>query len=69
MSRVNRVLTILRRLQGGRPVSGRELARELAVDPRTIYRDVQCLRDHGIPLESVDGGGYRLDSAWWLAWK
>lgn len=69
MSRVNRVLSILRRLQGGQTVSGRELARWLAVDPRTIYRDVQCLREHDVPLESVEGGGYRLAATWWMRWK
>jgi len=69
MSRVNRVIIILRKLQGGQTVSGRELARWLEVDPRTIYRDVQCLREHGIPLESVEGGGYRLRQGWWKGWK
>jgi predicted DNA-binding transcriptional regulator YafY len=37
-----------------------DLARTLGVSERTIYRDVQALKETGLPVEGVPGQGYRL---------
>jgi predicted DNA-binding transcriptional regulator YafY len=37
-----------------------DLAQALGVSERTIYRDVQSLKEAGIPVEGVPGQGYRL---------
>lgn len=67
MCRVDRVLGILRLLASGERLNGREMARLLAVDSRTIYRDVQCLRSHGIPVQT-ENGRYLLSQRWWVGW-
>lgn len=57
-----RVLTVLELLQSHDRLSGRELARRLEVDPRTIRRYIVRLQDMGIPIEAEHGphGAYRL---------
>lgn len=57
-----RLLRLLSLLQVRRDWSGPELADRLAVDVRTVRRDVERLRSLGYPVESTPGvaGGYRL---------
>jgi predicted DNA-binding transcriptional regulator YafY len=57
-----RVLAMLELLQARRELTGRELARELGVDERTVRRYALRLADLGIPVEARRGrhGGYRL---------
>ena len=57
-----RLLAILELLQSHGRMSGRDLAERLAVDRRTIRRDVLRLEDLGIPVATERGvdGGYRL---------
>lgn len=40
-----------------------DLAADLGVSPRTIYRDMDALREAGVPLRAVPGQGYRLKEA------
>jgi predicted DNA-binding transcriptional regulator YafY len=56
-----RVLAVLELLQS-RKMSGRELARRLEVDGRTVRRYVTTLQDMGIPVEGERGryGAYSL---------
>ncbi|MDP9455324.1 MAG: transcriptional regulator [Actinobacteria bacterium] len=56
-----RVLTVLEILQS-RKISGRELARRLEVDGRTVRRYVATLQEMGIPVEGERGryGAYSL---------
>jgi predicted DNA-binding transcriptional regulator YafY len=48
--------------------TARELAAELGVSLRTLYRDVELLRDAGVPIESDRGrgGGLRIQRNWAL---
>ncbi|WP_264030268.1 helix-turn-helix transcriptional regulator [Cellulosimicrobium sp. SH8] len=59
-----RTLLLLSLLQARPDRTGPELARRLGVDPRTVRRDVERLRDLGYRVVATRGrdGGYRLDS-------
>lgn len=58
----NRVLSLLELLQNADELTGIELARQLAVDSRTLRRYITRLQDMGVPVQSVRGryGAYRL---------
>ncbi|WP_412544536.1 YafY family protein [Longispora sp. K20-0274] len=58
----SQVLAFLELLQGSPGLGGTALAARLEVDPRTIRRYADQLRDLGIPVEAARGryGGYRL---------
>lgn len=62
MTTATRVLRLLSVLQTRREWCGADLSERLEVDPRTIRRDVNRLRDLGYVIESCTGpgGGYRL---------
>ncbi|MBW0116262.1 helix-turn-helix transcriptional regulator [Pseudonocardia abyssalis] len=64
--RASRLVTLLFTLQRRRAATAAELAAELEVSERTIYRDVAALADAGVPLftESGPGGGIRLVDGW-----
>lgn len=61
MSRSARLLNLLQLLRGRRtPITAAELARELGVSERTIYRDIATLTGEGAPIEGEAGLGYVL---------
>lgn len=60
MRRADRLFQIVQRLRHDRVVTARDLATELEVSERTIYRDIQDLSLSGIPIEGEAGVGYRL---------
>jgi predicted DNA-binding transcriptional regulator YafY len=64
--RASRLVTLLFTLQRLRGATAAELARELEVSERTIYRDVAALSAAGVPLftEPGRGGGIRLVEGW-----
>jgi predicted DNA-binding transcriptional regulator YafY len=57
-----RVLTVLELLQSHVRLSGADLAERLGVDPRTVRRYINTLKDLGVPVDSEPGryGGYGL---------
>ncbi|WP_322645522.1 haloacid dehalogenase type II [Oerskovia flava] len=59
-----RTLLLLSLLQARRDWSGPALAERLGVDPRTVRRDVERLRELGYRITASRGpdGGYRLDA-------
>ena len=59
--RLFQIIQILRRVS--RPVTGAELARELEVSARTVYRDVADLIGQRVPIRGEAGLGYVLDDA------
>lgn len=58
---IRRIALIDRRLRDEPPPTATQLAIELEVSPRTIYRDIECLRlDLGAPIQyDPVRGGYR----------
>jgi predicted DNA-binding transcriptional regulator YafY len=60
--RADRLLSILMLLQARGRMTARELAGELEVSERTIYRDIDALSTAGVPLYSESGpqGGFAL---------
>jgi BirA family biotin operon repressor/biotin-[acetyl-CoA-carboxylase] ligase len=58
------VVTLARELLGalaaGRPVSGAELARHAGVTRAAIWKQIETLRQRGLPVEARIGGGYHL---------
>ncbi|RTL65487.1 MAG: WYL domain-containing transcriptional regulator [Pseudonocardiaceae bacterium] len=64
--RASRLIALLFVLQRRRSATAAELAAELEVSERTIYRDVAALVEAGVPLwtEGGHGGGIRLVEGW-----
>lgn len=60
MRRADRLFQIVQNLHHDRVVTARDLADELEVSERTIYRDIQDLSLSGIPVTGEAGVGYRL---------
>jgi predicted DNA-binding transcriptional regulator YafY len=60
--RSSRLVSILMLLQARQRMTARELAGELEVSLRTVYRDVEALAAAGIPVYAEHGrtGGYQL---------
>ncbi|MFI9364347.1 helix-turn-helix transcriptional regulator [Kitasatospora sp. NPDC053057] len=60
--RASRLVSLLLLLQNRGRMTAQQLAEELEVSARTVYRDVEALAAAGIPLygEAGHSGGYRL---------
>ncbi|HJU75642.1 MAG TPA: WYL domain-containing protein [Gemmatimonadaceae bacterium] len=68
MHRIDR-LDLLARILRDRPgIVAAELARELGVSQRSVFRDLAHLRERGYPVEADRGrgGGMRLHASWGL---
>lgn len=62
MRRADRLFDLIARLQGGDRHRAEDLARELGVSVRTIYRDMDTLRASGVPVTGTRGTGYRAET-------
>lgn len=61
MSRAERLLDLMQILRRHRhPVSGRQLAQELGISIRTLYRDIVTLQAQGARIDREPGMGYVL---------
>ena len=58
--RVTRLLRLIALLQSRTPRSVADLARELGVSRRTVFRDLNALELAGVPCHFEEGRGYRL---------
>ena len=68
MQRVDRLDLLIRFLRDRPGVTVAVLARELGVSARSVFRDLDHLRERGYPIESDRGrgGGVRLHASWGL---
>lgn len=63
MKKTERLFRIIDRVRGHqRAVTAEQLAREMNVTVRTIYRDIKTLQYQSIPIEGEAGVGYMLSS-------
>lgn len=61
MNRSNRLISLLQLLRSYRyPISAQELAQELDISIRTLYRDIELLRQQGANIQGEAGLGYLL---------
>ncbi|MBI3432042.1 MAG: YafY family transcriptional regulator [Hydrogenophilales bacterium] len=60
MRRADRLFQIVLLLGRGRVVTARQMATELEVSERTVYRDITDLMAAGTPIDGEAGVGYRL---------
>jgi predicted DNA-binding transcriptional regulator YafY len=60
MRRADRLFDIIQLMRRNRLVRAQDLARELEVSERTIYRDVRDLMASRVPIEGEAGVGYAL---------
>lgn len=61
MKRSNRLITLLQLLRAYRyPVSAQTLAEQLDISVRTVYRDLELLREQGANIQGEAGLGYVL---------
>jgi predicted DNA-binding transcriptional regulator YafY len=66
MRRADRLFQIVQFLRSRRLTTAADLAGELEVSTRTVYRDVQDLLESGVPIEGEAGVGYRLQKGFEL---
>ena len=60
MRRADRLFQIVQLLRRGRATTAAQIAGELEVSERTVYRDVQDLVCSGVPIQGEAGVGYAL---------
>lgn len=60
MRRAHRLLRLVQLLRARKVATAAELADELGVSVRTVYRAVRDLEDAGVPVQGEAGVGYRL---------
>lgn len=66
ISRIQRLEIITVRLKSDEPTTIGKIAKEVGVSIRTLNRDIQLLKNQGLPIDTDigRGGGVRLDRHW-----
>ena len=67
MRRADRLFQLVQLLRARRFATGQQLADELGVSKRTVYRDISDLASSGVPIRGEAGVGYQLDRGFELA--
>src|SRR5512134_1216729 len=67
MRRADRLFRLVQHLRARRFATGEQIAAELGISKRTVYRDVADLQGSGIPIRGEAGVGYRLERGYELA--
>jgi len=65
--RADRLFRLVQLLRARRFATGEQIADELGVSKRTVYRDVADLQGSGVPIRGEAGVGYRLERGYELA--
>lgn len=67
-SRVERIDLVARMLRDRPGITATDLAAELDVSVRSVFRDIELLRERGYPIDAARGrgGGLRLHASWGL---
>ena len=61
MSRSIRLLNLLQILREQRyPITAQQLSEQLEISVRSIYRDIESLREQGVNIEGSAGLGFQL---------
>ncbi|MEZ5825027.1 MAG: YafY family protein [Geminicoccaceae bacterium] len=66
MPRTDRLFRLMQILRRGKIVRAEDIARELEVSVRTVYRDIATLKGERLPIDGEAGIGYRLGSGFEL---
>lgn len=66
LRRADRLFELLQLLRGGRLRTGRQLAEELGVSLRTVYRDIEAVVGAGVPIDGERGVGFLLREPYFL---
>ncbi|MFQ3244231.1 MAG: putative DNA-binding transcriptional regulator YafY [Arenicella sp.] len=67
MRRADRLIKITHFLrQRRRAVTAKKIAEAFEICTRTVYRDIQCLMDAGVPISGEAGVGYLIDKQYYL---
>jgi predicted DNA-binding transcriptional regulator YafY len=61
MRRADRLFQLVQVLRSRRFATGQQIADELGVSKRTVYRDIADLQGTGVPIQGEAGVGYRID--------
>jgi predicted DNA-binding transcriptional regulator YafY len=66
MGRIDRLDAVARTLRDRPGITAAELASELGMSARSVFRHIEHLRDRGVPIEASRGrgGGLRLNARW-----
>lgn len=67
MRRADRLFQLVQFLRARRFATGQQLADELGVSKRTVYRDISDLAGSGVPIRGEAGVGYQLERGFELA--
>jgi len=59
-SRLSRLTSIITQLQSNRLLVARDVAKRFNISIRTVYRDIETLKNSGIPIYTIEGKGYSL---------